>query len=116
MEEFLIYTFGLGVGVFLLYFIGVAIAPYKPDSIKNDHFECGLPASSRQPRRANYSYFVYAIMFIVADMTGLFFSLFVFDLTKRASLIASLFALLVAIAVTLAMREVQYSQKRGAKV
>ena len=113
MEQFLVYAVALTLAVFLLYFVGVAIAPHDPGSVKNDHFECGLPASSEQPRRANYGYFVYAIMFIVADMTGLFFSLFVFDLDRRASLVAALFALLVAVAVTLAMREIQLNQSKG---
>jgi len=113
MEQFLVYAVGLSLAVFLLYFVGVAIAPHDPSSVKNDHFECGLPASSEQPRRANYSYFVYAIMFIVADMTGLFFALFVFDLDRRASLVAALFAVAVAIAVTLAMREIQKDRELG---
>jgi len=112
MEQFFIYAIALSMSVFLLYFIGVSIAPFSPDSVKNDHFECGLPVSSRQPKRANYGYFVYAIMFIVADMTGLFFSLFVFDIDKKASLIASLFAIIVAVAVTLSMREIEKSRER----
>jgi len=115
MEQFLIYAISLMLAVFLLYFVGVAIAPYDPDSVKSDHFECGLPASSEQPRRANYGYFVYAIMFIVADMTGLFFALFVFDTDRRASIVAALFAVAVAIAVTLAMREIQLSQSKGTR-
>ena len=111
MESFLVYTAGLTFAVFLLYFIGVAIAPYDPGSVKNDHFECGLPVSSEQPRRANYGFFVYAIMFIVADMTGLFFTLFVFGLEGRNALIGGLFALLVATAITLAMRELQMHEQ-----
>ncbi|WP_201351856.1 NADH-quinone oxidoreductase subunit A [Hydrogenimonas urashimensis] len=111
MESFLVYTAGVTFAVFLLYFIGVAIAPYKPDSVKNDHFECGLPASSDQPKRANYGFFVYAIMFIAADMTGLFFTLFVFDLKGHSALVAGLFALLMGGAITLAMRELQIHDK-----
>ena len=111
MEQFFIYAIGVTSAVFLLYFVGVAIAPHDPGSVKNDHFECGLPASSAQPRRANYGFFVYAIMFIVADMTGLFFTLFVFDLQGRNALVAALFAFAVAVAVTLAMREMQLTAK-----
>ena len=113
MEQFFIYAIGVTLGVFLLYFIGISLAPHEPGRVKNDHFECGLPASSAQPRRANYGFFVYAIMFIVADMTGLFFTLFTFDLQKRTALIAALFALLVATAVTLAMREMQQAERKG---
>ncbi|WP_457608342.1 NADH-quinone oxidoreductase subunit A [Nitratifractor sp.] len=114
MEEVAIYTVGLTLAVFLLYFIGVAIAPHDPDSVKNDHFECGLPASSDQPRRANYGFFAYAIFFVVADMTGLFFALFVYDLDRRGTTVAALFALLVAVAVSLAMWQMQRSPKGNA--
>ena len=115
METVLVYTAGLAFAVFLLYFIGVAIAPYAPGSVKNDHFECGLPPSSDQPRRANYGFFVYAIMFIVADMTGLFFTLFVFEAKGRNALLAGIFSLLVAAAITLAMRELQLHERGAAR-
>jgi len=108
METFLIYTVGVSLAVFLLYFLGISIAPYEPNSVKNDHFECGLPTSSSVPKKANFSFFVYAIMFIVADMTGLFFTLFVYADSKHASLIAALFAVIMAVAITIAMKEHRY--------
>jgi len=108
-----VYALGVTVFVFLLYFLGIALAPYAPSSIKNEHFECGLPASSSTPKKANFGFFVYAIMFIVADMTGLFFSLFVFGLDKHSSIMASLFALIIALALTLAMRELQKEEKNA---
>ncbi|RLA68887.1 MAG: NADH-quinone oxidoreductase subunit A [Epsilonproteobacteria bacterium] len=110
MEIFLIYTAGVALAVFLLYFLGIAIAPYNPDPIKNDHFECGLPASSSVPKKANFGFFVYAIMFIVADMTGLFFTLFVYADSKHASLMAALFAVIMAVAITIAMKEHRYAE------
>ncbi|WP_295420494.1 NADH-quinone oxidoreductase subunit A [Sulfurovum sp.] len=110
METFLIYLAGVTLAVFLLYFLGVALAPYRPDSVKNDHFECGLPASSSVPKKANFGFFVYAIMFIVADMTGLFFTLFVYGQSRYASLMASFFALIMAVAITIAMKEHRYAE------
>ena len=115
MEQFLVYAVGVTLAVFLLYFVGVALAPYDPGSVKNDHFECGLPAGSDQPRRANYGFFVYAIMFVVADMTGLFFTLFVFGAEGRTAVLAAAFALLMAVAVALASRELlRRERERGA--
>jgi NADH-quinone oxidoreductase subunit A len=108
METFLIYTVGVSFAVFLLYFLGISIAPYEPNSVKNDHFECGLPTSSSVPKKANFSFFVYAIMFIVADMTGLFFTLFVYADSKHTSIIAALFAVIMAVAITIAMKEHRY--------
>ena len=86
------------------------MAPYAPDSIKNSHFECGLPASSSTPKKANFGFFMFAIMFIVADMTGLFFSLFVYAHDIHSQTIASIFALIMAIALIIAMKEYKYAQ------
>lgn len=108
MEIFLIYTLSLTIAVFLLYFLGIAVAPYKPGTIKNDSFECGMPSGCDVPKKANFGFFVYAIMFIVADMTGLFFTLFVYVSTPHASVMAALFGVIMAVAVILAMKEHRY--------
>lgn len=105
VETFLIYSASLVTAVFLLYFLGIALAPYQPGEVKNDHFECGLPSSSETPKKANFGFFVYAIMFIVADMTGLFFTLFVYTGSDHTALLAALFAVIMAIAITIAMQE-----------
>jgi len=111
IESFLIYALGVTGGVFLLYFLGIALAPYAPSKIKNEHFECGLPASASTPKKANFGFFVYAIMFIVADMSALFVALFVYGADKHSSLIASLFVLILAFAITLSMRELKIGEK-----
>lgn len=90
--------------------LGILIAPYAPDPIKNAHFECGLPASSSTPKKANFGFFMFAIMFIVADMTGLFFSLFVYAQDSHAQTIAAVFALIIALALVIAMKEYKYAQ------
>ena len=48
---------------------------------------------------------MFAIMFIIADMTGLFFSLFVYANDVHSQLIAIVFALIIAFAITVAMKE-----------
>ena len=111
VETFFIYAIGISFAVFLLYFLGIALAPYAPSKIKNEHFECGLPASASTPKKANFGFFIYAIMFIVADMTALFVALFVFCLDKHSSMMASAFVLIMALAITLAMRELQIQEK-----
>ncbi len=85
------------------------MAPYTPDAMKNTHFECGLPPSSVNPRKANFGFFMYAIMFIVADMTGLFFSLFVFSEDPHAQKIVALFAVIMAVAIVISMRRFNYA-------
>ena len=114
MDTVFLYAIGLAIAVFLLYFLGISLAPYRPDTIKNDHFECGLPASSSQPRRANFGFFVYAVFFIVADMTGLFFTLFVQSEGGRIPIVAALFALLTAGAIALATWQLERQRKVAA--
>jgi NADH-quinone oxidoreductase subunit A len=96
---------GLVAGVVLLYLIGIIVAPYNPGEIKNDHFECGLPPSSEVPMKANFNYFIFAIAFIVFDMAGLFFSLFVFADNKEALNWAMVFGILLFAAITISMKE-----------
>ena len=105
MNDFVLYAIGISVSIFIIYFIGVMNAPYDPQTVKNDHFECGLPVSSATPKRANFGFFIFAILFIIADMSGLFFTLVVFADNLHAQLIASIFALILAVSMSIAMRE-----------
>ncbi|KIM06989.1 MAG: NADH:ubiquinone oxidoreductase subunit A [Sulfurovum sp. FS08-3] len=105
MENFILYALGLLGGIFTLYLIGILAAPYAPDSIKNDHFECGLPPSSATPKKANFGFFVFAIMFVVADMSGLFVTLFVYSTSVHTQVVAAAFAVILAMAIAIAMKE-----------
>jgi len=51
-------------------------------------------------------------MFIVADMTALFVALFVYATDKHASIMASIFVLVMAFAITVSMRELQKEEKK----
>ena len=113
MEIFFIYALGVSGAIFLLYFLGVALAPYMPSKIKNEHFECGLPASASTPKKANFGFFIYAIMFIVADMSALFVALFVYNTEQHSSIMASIFVLILALAIVLSMRELEKQEKEG---
>jgi len=96
---------GLIGGIFLLYLLGIIVAPFNPGEVKNDHFECGLPPSSEMPTKANFNYFIFAIAFIVFDMAGLFFSLFVFANNPKALNWAMVFGVLLFAAITISMKE-----------
>ncbi len=110
METVILYALGTFSGIFMIYLLGIMVAPYKPNKIKNDHFECGLPASSDVPQKANFNYFIFAIMFIIIDMAGLFFSLFVFSDNTHALKITAIFSGILFIAVTVAMKEYRHAQ------
>ncbi len=99
-----------------MYLFGIILAPYKPDDIKNTHFECGLPATKSKPKKANFSFFIYAIMFVVVDMTGLFFSLFVYAKSTHSLIIAGIFALIMAVVISIAMREFNLKGENDAKI
>ena len=105
MDIILIFSAGILGGVILLYLLGIAVAPFNPSNIKNDHFECGLPPSSEVPMKANFNYFIFAIAFIVFDMAGLFFSLFVFADNQKALNWAMVFGILLFVAITVSMKE-----------
>ena len=105
MGTILFFASGILMGIILLYLLGIAVAPLNPTEIKNDHFECGLPPSSEIPMKANFGYFIFAIAFIVFDMAGLFFSLFVFSDSKDALNWAMVFGILLFAAITISMKE-----------
>ena len=105
MGTVLIYSAGILGGILLLYFLGIMVAPFNPGEIKNDHFECGIPPSSEVPMKANFNYFIFAIAFIVFDMTGLFFSLFTFSDSAEALKWAMVFGMLLFVAITISMKE-----------
>lgn len=94
----------------MLYFLGILLAPYAPGGVKDDHFECGLPAGASQPKKANFGFFMFAIMFVIADMTGLFITLFVYAERPDVQLTAALFAAIMALAVTVAMKEYSHAE------
>ena len=105
MGTILFFAAGILLGVILLYLLGIAVAPLNPTEIKNDHFECGLPPSSEVPMKANFGYFIFAIAFIVFDMAGLFFSLFVFADSNDALSWAMVFGIFLFAAITISMKE-----------
>jgi NADH-quinone oxidoreductase subunit A len=104
MNTVWLYTLGSFGGIVAIYLLGVFLSPHRPNAVKNDHFECGLPSSSSMPQKANFGYFVFAILFIVVDMAGLFFSLFVFSDDPHALTIMALFAMILFVALSIAMK------------
>ncbi|EJF07559.1 NADH:ubiquinone oxidoreductase subunit 3 (chain A) [Thiovulum sp. ES] len=111
METLLIFMFLTFVGIVLLYFLGVSVAPYRPNRVKTDHFECGLPPSSETPQKINFSYFVFAIFFIAVDTAGLFFSVLLFDESVESLTYLAIFSLILGISISIAMKEYNKGSK-----
>lgn len=105
MENLLIFIGGILSSLLFFYFLGVSLAPYRPNRVKDDHFECGLPPSSEAPQKIKFSYFLFAIMFIAVDSVGLFYSILLHSQKSEDLLYLTIFTLIVAIAISVAMIE-----------
>ena len=63
----------IAVGLWLM---SVAIAPRTPHPVKDDTYECGLPAPEPILSSVNFQYYFYAIVFIALDIAGSMFVLY----------------------------------------
>jgi NADH-quinone oxidoreductase subunit A len=61
---------------FSLWFISVMIAPKNSHPVKEDTYECGLPAPEPIISSVNFQYYFYAIIFIAMDIAAVFFVLY----------------------------------------
>ena len=59
-----------------LWVLSVAVAPRDPHPVKEDTYECGLPAPEPIIASVNFQYYFYAIIFIAMDIAGVFFVLY----------------------------------------
>jgi NADH-quinone oxidoreductase subunit A len=59
-----------------LWLLSVAISPRSPHPVKEDTYECGLPAPEPIISSVNFQYYFYAIIFIAMDIAGVFFGLY----------------------------------------
>ena len=48
----------------------MGVKPQHPDQVKQDTYECGMPAISGNWVRFNFRYYPFAILFVVFDVTG----------------------------------------------
>jgi NADH-quinone oxidoreductase subunit A len=59
----------LGVGLsFVLLFLGLILAPHKPDDDKNSPYECGFPEFNDARMQFDVRYYLVAILFIIFDL------------------------------------------------
>ncbi|ADU97459.1 NADH-ubiquinone/plastoquinone oxidoreductase chain 3 [Thermovibrio ammonificans HB-1] len=70
---FVVVMFLAGLSLWLL---SVAVAPRDPHPVKEDTYECGLPAPEPIIASVNFQYYFYAIIFIAMDIAGVFFVLY----------------------------------------
>ena len=71
---FLIFAAALPVSMMLLPWMltQVGIKPHRPNKVKNDTYECGMPTIGGSWVRFNFRYYFYALLFVVFDVTVVF--------------------------------------------
>jgi len=87
-----------------LWLLTVAVAPKNPHPVKEDTYECGLPAPEPIISSVNFQYYFYAIIFIAMDIAGVLFVLYAIGKGDPASgWIFILFSLLLMIPLSYVM-------------
>ncbi|WP_457678295.1 NADH-quinone oxidoreductase subunit A [Thermovibrio sp.] len=76
LYSFIVFVAVIGVIGVLLWVMSVAVAPKNPHPVKEDTYECGLPAPEPIISSVNFQYYFYAIIFIAMDIAGVFFVLY----------------------------------------
>ncbi len=76
LYDFSVFVLVMGLAAILLWLISISIAPRNPHPVKEDTYECGLPAPEPIISSVNFQYYFYAIVFIAMDIAGVFFVLY----------------------------------------
>jgi NADH-quinone oxidoreductase subunit A len=50
----------------------LGIKPHRPDRVKTDTYECGMPTIGGSWARFNFRYYTFALLFVILDVTVVF--------------------------------------------
>jgi NADH-quinone oxidoreductase subunit A len=76
LYNFIVFVVVMFLAGLALWVLSVAVAPRDPHPVKEDTYECGLPAPEPIIASVNFQYYFYAIIFIAMDIAGVFFVLY----------------------------------------
>jgi len=76
LYNFIVFIIVMALAGLSLWLLSVAISPRSPHPVKEDTYECGLPAPEPIISSVNFQYYFYAIIFIAMDIAGVFFGLY----------------------------------------
>jgi len=76
LYSFVVFIVVMGIAGISLWLLSVLVAPKAPHPVKEDTYECGLPAPEPIISSVNFQYYFYAIIFIALDIAGEFFVLY----------------------------------------
>ena len=76
LYNFIAFIVVMAIAGLSLWLLTVAVAPKNPHPVKEDTYECGLPAPEPIISSVNFQYYFYAIIFIAMDIAGVLFVLY----------------------------------------
>jgi NADH-quinone oxidoreductase subunit A len=76
LYSFLVFVTVMVLAGLALWLMAIAVAPKNPHPVKEDTYECGLPAPEPIVSSVNFQYYFYAIIFIAMDIAGVLFVLY----------------------------------------
>ena len=81
---FLIFAIGFTLTTILLpvFLRYLKIVPRKPNPVKSEPFECGMPTIGKTWVQFNFRYYFYALVFLALDVMVVFIYPWVLDLKK----------------------------------
>jgi NADH-quinone oxidoreductase subunit A len=104
LYSFLVFVTVMAIAGISLWIFSILIAPRTPHPVKEDTYECGLPAPEPIISSVNFQYYFYAIIFIALDIAGVFFVLYsIGNGDPKFGWIFVLFTLLLMIPLTYIM-------------
>jgi len=72
---FIIFIVGLILTVVLFWLIALLYAPRGESVAKDLPYECALPPEGPLPKKTNFRYYFFGILFLTMDMVGMFVAL-----------------------------------------
>jgi len=76
LYSFIVFVFVMVMAAVLLFGMSIALAPKNPHPVKDDTYECGLPAPEPIVSSVNFQYYFFAIIFIALDIAGMVYILY----------------------------------------
>ncbi|ADY73817.1 NADH-ubiquinone/plastoquinone oxidoreductase chain 3 [Desulfurobacterium thermolithotrophum DSM 11699] len=76
LYDFVIFVIVMTIAGISLWLLSIVTSPKNPHPVKEDTYECGLPAPEPIISSVNFQYYFYAIIFIAMDIAGVLFVLY----------------------------------------
>lgn len=99
---------GIGLVLFTFFFARL-IRPHRPEQVKNETYECGIPAVGQSWVQFNNRFYIFGLIFVIFDVEAVF--LFPWAVAYKS---LGLFALIeMVIFISILLVGLVYAWKRG---